>query len=255
MIRPLVAGNWKMNLDHVEAIHLVQQLGVLLRARSTERVDVMVLPPFTDLRSVTSVVEADRLALTVGAQHASDHDAGAFTGEVSLAMLARLGVRAVLVGHSERRQLFHMDDDTVARTFAACLRANLLPILCVGEPAEVRAAGDAAEYVEAQLRSALAGYERGRFVTAYEPIWAIGTGATAEPADVAEMARTIRAALPTDARGETPVLYGGSVTAATAAQLATEGRVDGFLVGGASLRADEFCDIVAQVNDCYAGRR
>jgi triosephosphate isomerase len=244
-----------MNLDHVEAIHLVQQLGVLLRAHSHDHVDVMVLPPSVDLRSVTSVIDADRLPIQVGAQHVSQHERGAYTGEISAAMLRRLGVGAVLVGHSERRQLFAMDEDTVAATFGAVQRASLRPILCVGETDEVRRGGEQVAYVTEQLDRAMVGALDTAFVVAYEPIWAIGTGVSAQVEEIEEMAVTIRRALPEARRTDTAVLYGGSVTADNVAEIARRGRVDGFLVGGASLRAEEFVAIVAQAHDCYGGTR
>lgn len=251
-MRPLVAGNWKMNKDYVEAVHLVQQLGVLLRARAVDRVDVMVLPPFVDLRSVTSVVAADRLPIAVGAQHASAHDRGAYTGETSVAMLSRLGITTVIVGHSERRRMYAMDDAVVAATLAAVRRGGLTPLLCVGEDEETRARGDHASFVRDQVRSALADAPAGDLVVAYEPIWAIGTGTPATTDDVAQMAAVVRDALPAGARESTPVLYGGSVTAASASELIAHGGVDGFLVGGASLDAEEFCAICVAVHDCYA---
>ena len=255
MIRPLIAGNWKMNLDHVEAIHLVQQIGVLLRAHAHDHVDVMVIPPAIDLRSVTSVVDADRLPLQVGAQHVHPVERGAYTGEISTGMLRRLGVRAVLVGHSERREMFHMDDAVVAATFSAVQRAELFPILCVGESAERRDDGDADDFVTRQLASALADASDAPFAVAYEPIWAIGTGAVASTEQIAAMAATIRAALPAHHRASTPVLYGGSVKADAAADLARHGDVNGFLVGGASLNAEEFVGIVTHANDCYGRSR
>jgi triosephosphate isomerase (TIM) len=251
-VRPLVAGNWKMNKDFVEAVHLIQQLGVLLRARDVEGVDVMVIPPFTDLRSVTSVIEADRLTVSIGAQHVSAHERGAYTGETSVAMLARLGVGTVVVGHSERRRLFGMDDDVVAATLAAVRRGGLTPLLCVGEDEESRSRGDHERFVTAQIRHALAGAPSGPLIVAYEPIWAIGTGTPATTEDVALMAGVVRAALAESARETTRVLYGGSVGASNAGELARAGGVDGFLVGGGSLDAEEFAAIVVATHDCYA---
>ncbi len=255
MIRPLVAGNWKMNLDHVEAIHLTQQIGVLLRSHPHEHVDVMVVPPVIDLRSVTSIVDADRLPIQIGAQHVNEHERGAFTGETSTAMLHRMGVHAVLVGHSERRQEFAMDDATVARTLRAVQHAGLLAIVCVGESAEVRESGDSADFVANQLLAALADATESPLVVAYEPIWAIGTGATAQVEQIAEMADVLRATLPAERRETTPILYGGSVKADNAAEIARGGRVNGFLVGGASLHAEEFVAIVAHADDCYGKTR
>jgi triosephosphate isomerase len=253
--RPLVAGNWKMNLDHVEAIHLVQQIGVLLHQRAPEHVSTMVIPPFTDLRSVSSVVDADRLRLSIGAQHASAFDRGPHTGEVSLSMLRRLGVSAVIVGHSERRAHYYMDDAAVRATFEAVQRAEMTAILCVGEDLEAREAGRHAAVVLAQLRAALESASATPFVVAYEPVWAIGTGVVAEVDQVAEMMSIVRAALPSAHSESTPVLYGGSVSAESAPELARDGALDGFLVGGASLRAEEFCAIVAALEDCYPRTR
>ncbi len=257
MVAPAVYGNWKMNLDHVEAIHLTQQLGVLLRRSPLEHVEVGVAPPFVDLRSVGSVIEADRLGLVLCAQHVNEHESGAHTGEVSLAMLERLGVRAVIVGHSERRRLYGMDDAVVARTLARVAGAGLRAILCVGEDLEVRRAGGEAAFVAEQLRAALAGLAedaRANVTVAYEPLWAIGTGVVAEATQVATLNRSIRATL--SALGlEAPVLYGGSVNAENAAELAREGALDGFLVGGASLRAETFHAVGRALDDWYASTR
>jgi triosephosphate isomerase len=255
MIRPLIAGNWKMNLDHVEAIHLTQQLGVLLRANAHDHVDVLVLPPAVDLRSVSSIIDADRLSLVLGAQHASSFDSGAYTGEISVAMLKRLGVKYVLVGHSERRQMFHMDNSVVAATFDAVRRGGLTPIVCVGESGEVRESGEHESFVSEQVHSALGATNDGEVVIAYEPIWAIGTGASAETAQIAEMAAVLRRALPSGLRESTPVLYGGSIRASNAGEIARHGAVNGFLVGGASVKAEEFVEIVAAANDCYGRTR
>ncbi len=254
MTRGLVIGNWKMNLDHVEAVHLTQQLVSVLANRPADRVDVAVAPPFVDLRSVTSVVEAERSVVGVAAQHVSDHDHGAFTGEVSVAMLKRLGVTSVLVGHSERRTMFHMDSDVVARTVRAVLAGGLHVILCVGENLDVRGAQSQDEYVRDQLASALRDQHgsEGHITVAYEPIWAIGTGQTATTDQIGEMMATIRGEMGRWGAGTGRVLYGGSVSAENASELATDGGVDGFLVGGASLKAESFAAIVTALNDCYA---
>lgn len=257
MASPAVYGNWKMNLDFVESVHLVQQLGVLFKSRPVEHITVGVAPPFADLRSAGSVIEAERLGLVLCAQHASEHESGAFTGEVSVAMLERLGVRAVIVGHSERRRHYAMDDGVVARTLARVTSSGLEAILCVGEALDVRQSGAAEAFVDAQLRVALAGLapEALSLVTvAYEPLWAIGTGVSAEPPDVAAMNGTIRRTL--KAHGAmAPVLYGGSVSPDTALELGREGGLDGFLVGGASLRAEAFYAICRTLDDCYAQKR
>jgi len=255
MIRPLVVGNWKMNLDHVEAIHLTQQIGVLMRQHAHEHVDVMIAAPFVDMRSVSSVIEADRLGIALAAQHVSALDNGAHTGEISVSMLKRLSVSAVIVGHSERRAMYAMDDRVVAATFDAVQRAEMTPIVCVGESLEVREAGDHESHVIDQVRRALAGVGERPYVVAYEPIWAIGTGVVAETAQVAEMMQCVRSALPTGHAERTPILYGGSVKSDNAVELSRHGAVDGFLVGGASLKADEFIAIVSAVNDCYPRTR
>jgi triosephosphate isomerase len=248
MSKALVIGNWKMNLDYVEAVHLTQQIAALLASRPAERVDVVVAPPFVDLRSVTSVLEAERASIAVAAQHVSDRENGAFTGEVSVAMLKRLGVSSVIVGHSERRTMYHMDADVVASTVRAVLRGGLETVLCVGEDLATREAEDHESFVSEQLTSALAGVEEfSEHVTvAYEPIWAIGWGLHATPADVTTMHAFIREELCRQfgAHGaDIAILYGGSVKPANAAELLALPEVGGALVGGASLAADDFLAI------------
>jgi triosephosphate isomerase len=256
--KPLVIGNWKMNLDFVEAVHLGQQLGVLLKNRPAEHTEVVVAPPFVDLRSVTSIVASERIAMTVAAQHVNPHENGAHTGEVSVAMLQRLGVEWVLVGHSERRAMYAMDDAVVAATLRAVVRSGLKAVLCVGEALDVREEGDQDEWVRRQLRGALEGLDE-RFAelvtVAYEPIWAIGTGLTATTEQVHEMMTHVRSVLAALKLGEARVLYGGSVNAENAASLVAEGHVDGFLVGGASLKAESFLGIIGACDDCYALKR
>ncbi len=256
MRRALIVGNWKMNLDHVEAVHLTQQLAVILASRPAEHVEVVVAPPFVDLRSVTSVIEAEHSVLEVGAQHVNPRPAGAHTGEIAVPMLARLHVRWVIVGHSERRTLYAMDDQTVAETARAAVAGRLRAIVCVGEAEDVRARGEHRAFVESQVAAALGGLSaaEGEVVVAYEPIWAIGTGRTASVADVAEMTGVIRAAVAATGLTGVRVLYGGSVTGDNAAEL-FGADVDGFLVGGASLRAESFAAIVAAGESCYAGSR
>ena len=256
-MKPFVLGNWKMNLDHVQAIHLTQQLGVLVRTMEPGVINVAVAAPFTDLRSVSSVIDADRLALHVVAQHVHFEESGAFTGEVSVAMLKRLGVSAVIVGHSERRSMFGMSDDVVRATAAAAWRGDLKVVLCVGEDEATRESGDHVEFVVSQLADALleANVTPGALAVAYEPIWAIGSGATASTAQVREVVEGLRAALPEALRDNTPVLYGGSVKPDNAEELVREGRADGFLVGGASLKAETFFAIVSAVADCYPRNR
>lgn len=256
--RAIVIGNWKMNLDHVEAIHLTQQLGVLLRAHNPEQTDVVVSPPFVDLRSVTSIIDADRLNMTVAAQHVNPAESGAFTGEVSAGMLKRLGVQSVIVGHSERREQFGMTDEIVCTTVRAAFAAGLKVILCVGEGLDVREAGGAEAYVSTQIASALESVSERyseSLLVAYEPIWAIGTGATASPDVVRETLDAIRGALPTPFAKKTPILYGGSVKPENAEELVLLSGCDGFLVGGASLNAEHFVQIVTAVDGCYGKQR
>ncbi len=247
-----------MNLDFVEALHLTQQLGVLLRHRPLEHVDVVVAPPFVDLRTVSSVIESERSLVTVAAQHVSEHRAGPFTGEVSVAMLQRLTVAAVIVGHSERRAHYAMDDDVVARTVRAVTASGLDAIVCVGEDGDVRDEGHHVTFVAEQLGRALgAGTEsqRGRVCVAYEPVWAIGRGTSATAEQVREMSRAIREVLVSLNLGDARVLYGGSVNGENASTLLRDGEVQGFLVGGASLRAESFVAILRASDDCYARKR
>jgi len=255
--KPLVIGNWKMNLDFVEAVHLGQQIGVLMKNRPSEHTETVVAPPFVDLRSVSSIVDSERIPIALAAQHVNPHENGAHTGEVSLSMLKRLGVTWVLVGHSERRAMYAMDDAVVALTLRAVVRGGLKAVLCVGEALEVREDGDHDEWVRRQLRAALDGLD-GRFAeqitVAYEPIWAIGTGLTADVEQVRAMMGHVRSVLAPTFR-EARVLYGGSVNAENAASLVAEGRADGFLVGGASLKAESFLAIIQACDDCYALKR
>jgi len=256
--RAVVIGNWKMNLDHVEAIHLVQQLGVLMRAHTPERTDVVIAPPFVDLRSVCSVIEADRLNIAVAAQHVNPAESGALTGEISPGMLKRLGVQRVIVGHSERREMFGMTDEIVASTVRSALQIGLRVILCVGEGHDVREAGGATEFVTEQITTALEGVNERYFeeiVIAYEPIWAIGTGAIATADVVSVMVDAIRDALPPVLKKVMSVIYGGSVKPENAEELITVGGCDGFLVGGASLNAQQFVQIVSNVDGCYGKNR
>lgn len=254
----LVIGNWKMNLDHVEAIHLTQQLGVLHRNTNIENVVTVLAPPFTDIRSVASVIEADRLPFQMGAQHVHHLEGGAFTGEISIPMLRRLGVKYIVVGHSERREYFGMTDAIVNQTLTAVVAAGLTAVVCVGESSTTREEGDAARFVRDQVGVALDRIKSkfaSNVVVAYEPLWAIGTGAVPTGEQVAEMASTIRAAVPSDWEERTAVLYGGSVKPDNAELLMRNGDVDGFLVGGASLTADGFLQIVKVVSDCYSKKR
>lgn len=248
--RPLMAGNWKMNLNHFEAIKLVQKLAFSLTEKQLEDVEVAVLPPFTDIRSVQTLVDGDKLLIEYGAQDLSAHASGAYTGEISGAMLAKLGCTFVTVGHSERRQYHAESDELVNAKVKAALANELTPILCVGEGLDVREAGNHVEYTLAQLDGGLAGLspaEVEKVVVAYEPVWAIGTGKTATPEDAQEVIGAIRAQL-AKTQGESTaqavrVLYGGSVKGGNIAEIMAQPDVDGALVGGASLDGDEFAKI------------
>ncbi len=248
--KPLMAGNWKMHKTHIEAIATVQKLHFLLSREDYERVEVAVFPPFTALRSVQVLLESDRIPIYLGAQDIFWEEEGAFTGEVSGRMLAALGVRYVLVGHSERRHLLGEDDGVVAKKLRAAVRTGLTPILCVGERIEEREAGRTWEVVGRQVEAAMAGLEgetRG-LVVAYEPVWAIGTGRTATPDDASQASEIIRSRLGEllgeAAREEVRVLYGGSVNSGNIGMFMAAKGVDGALVGGASLDPEEFARIV-----------
>ena len=247
---PLMAGNWKMNLNHLEAIALVQKLAFSLSPADHDAVEVVVLPPFTDLRSVQTLVDGDRLLLAHGAQDLSPHEAGAHTGDISGAMLAKLGCRYVLVGHSERREHHGEGDDVVRSKLQAAVRSGLVPVLCLGEGLDVRRAGHHVDHTTAQLRAALEGLpaEAARaLVLAYEPVWAIGTGEVATPEDAQQVCAALRSTLaelyPGDLADGVRVLYGGSVKSSNVRALMEQPDVDGGLVGGASIDADEFARI------------
>ncbi|HEX7461631.1 MAG TPA: triose-phosphate isomerase [Dermatophilaceae bacterium] len=249
---PLMAGNWKMNLDHLQGTHLVQKLDWTLRDAKHDygAVEVAVLVPFTDLRSVQTLIEGDKLFLKHGAQDLSVHDSGAYTGEISGAFLSKLGCTYVLVGHSERRQYHAEDDAVVAAKVKAAYRHGLTPILCCGEGLEVRKEGRQVEHVLAQIDAALDGVTHAQvrsIVIAYEPIWAIGTGEVATPADAQEVCSAIRTRLAELYSGDTAdgirILYGGSVKAGNVAEIMAQTDVDGTLVGGASIVVDEFVSI------------
>jgi len=249
--RPLISGNWKMNLNHFEAIQIVQKLGYLVGKDDAAVVDVSLHPPFTDIRSVQTLLEADQLPFSLGAQNCHPEDKGAFTGEVSPAFLAKLGVRYVIVGHSERRQLFGETDDFVAKKAVAVLKHGMTPIVCVGETREEREAGRAVEIVTAQVRGSLTGLngtQVGGLVVAYEPIWAIGTGLTATAIDAQEMCAAVRSTVGekwgSASADSVRIQYGGSVKAGNVVELMAQPDVDGALVGGASLDPDEFARIV-----------
>ncbi len=250
--KPLLAGNWKMNLNHVEAVGLVQKLAWTLedKKHDPEKSEVVVLPPFTDLRTVQTLVEGDKLKLGFGAQDLSEHGNGAYTGEVSGAMLAKLNCGYVTVGHSERRQYHAEDDATVNRKAKAALGAGIVPIVCVGEGLEVRQAGEHVPYTVAQLDGSLQGLSAEQvagLVIAYEPVWAIGTGEVATPADAQEVCAAIRSRIGEvhgpEVADQVRVLYGGSVKANNVAAIMAQHDVDGCLVGGASLVVEEFSAI------------
>ena len=250
---PLMAGNWKMNLDHHAATHFVQKLAWTLKDAKHDfsSVEVAVLPPFTDLRSVQTLVDADKLEIVYGAQDVSAQLSGAYTGEISPVFLAKLGATYVAVGHSERRQYHHEDDATVAAKAKSAFSQGVVPIVCVGEGLDVRKAGNQVSYTLAQLRGSIAGLtkeEAAQVVIAYEPVWAIGTGEVATPEDAQEVCGAIRgelAKLYDDAvAAAVRVLYGGSVKSGNVASIMAKPDVDGALIGGASLDAEEFAKIV-----------
>ncbi len=249
---PFIAGNWKMNLDHLEAIRTLQKFVFSLPKDYYEKVDVAFMVPFTDLRSVQTLVEGDKLKISFGAQDVSAHESGAYTGEVSGHMLARLGCEWVVVGHSERREYHSETNEIVAAKAAAAHANNIKPIVCVGEPLEIREAGTHVDFVVTQTRESLTGLTREQMlntVVAYEPVWAIGTGKVASAQDAQEVCAAIRklvAELYDNEVAETVrVLYGGSVKTESVAELLEQPDVDGGLVGGASLEGEEFARLVA----------
>jgi len=250
---PLIAGNWKMNMDHVQGITLLQKLAWTLSDAKHDfsRVEVVVFPPFTDLRSTQTLVQGDKLKVAYGAQDLSPEDSGAYTGDISGQFLSRLGCSYVLVGHSERRNVHGESDELLNAKLKAAFRNNLVPILCVGEGLAERQAGNHLLHTLEQVRNGLVGLsaeEVSGLVIAYEPVWAIGTGEVAGPEDAQEMCSTIRAELADlydDAvAAKVRLLYGGSVKASNAASILKERDVDGVLVGGASLDVAEFANIV-----------
>jgi triosephosphate isomerase len=249
--RPIIAANWKMHKTHLEAIQAVQKLSYLLDVDDAERVEVVVCPAFTALRAVETLINSDRLPYRLGAQDVHPKDQGAFTGEVSPPMLKALGVRYVIVGHSERRQLFGEDDALVNEKVRAVLAHGMTPILCVGESLQERDLGNTGERVTGQVRAALAGVSADdavRLVLAYEPIWAIGTGRNAEPADAGEVIGLIRttvaAAFGESVATAVRIQYGGSVKAGNIRDFMAHPEIDGALVGGASLDPEELALIV-----------
>jgi triosephosphate isomerase len=249
--KPLISGNWKMNHTHLDAIAVVQKLAYTLGPADYDRADVSVHPAFTALRSVQTLLEADSVPIALGAQDVHPADSGAFTGEVSPVMLAKLNVAYVIVGHSERRQHFGETDESVNQKLLAVMRHRMTPILCVGETLEEREAGTTEAKVLGQLEAGFQGVSSeaaARAVVAYEPIWAIGTGRNASPGDAQDVCASIRAWLAGNydagVAARVRVQYGGSVTPDNVAELMAQADVDGALVGGASLDAERFARIV-----------
>ncbi len=248
--RPLIAGNWKMNLNHLEAIALTQKIAFSLNEQQLTAVEVVVLPPFTNLRSVQTLIDGDRLLIGYGAQDLSQHKSGAYTGDISGGMLAKLGCQYVVVGHSERRQ-YHAEDDALVNAKVKAAYANdIIPIVCIGEGLEIREAGEQVPYTLAQLDGALAkipAEQAASIVIAYEPVWAIGTGKVATPDDAQEVCAAIRKRIGELYNAEVAdtarILYGGSVKANNIAGIMAKDDVDGALVGGASLDGDEFATL------------
>lgn len=246
---PLIAGNWKMNLDHLQAIALIQKLAWTLNEKNHDfkDVEVCVIPPFTSLRSAQTLIEAEKFELTLGAQDISKHSAGAFTGEISGSMLTKLAVKYVLVGHSERRQYQGEDDSLVAAKVTSCFASNIVPIICVGETSEqLQEFGPSAIPVRQTLAALDAQQNLSDFVVAYEPVWAIGTGEIATPEQAENVASEIRSAIAQkygEVADQVRILYGGSVKANNVAGFMQGSNIDGVLVGGASLDSDEFAGI------------
>ena len=246
---PLIAGNWKMNHDHLEAIQSAQKLVFAFPKDGYEVVDIALTVPFTDLRSIQTLVEGDKLQITYGAQDVSEHDNGAYTGDISAAMLEKLGCTWVVVGHSERREYHGETNEQVAAKAKKALEHGITPIVCVGEPLEVREAGDHLDFVVKQTRESLAGVDASKVVIAYEPVWAIGTGKVASAADAQEVCHGIRELVRElagdDAAEQVRILYGGSVKTDTVAEIVGQPDIDGGLVGGASLDGQEFAKLAA----------
>ena len=250
MRKPLIAGNWKMNLNHLEAIAVTQKLSYSLEEKDYDAVDVTILPPFTDIRSVQTLVDGDRLRLTYGAQDLSPESSGAYTGDISGSMLSKLGCTFVAVGHSERRAIHGESDELLNRKLKAALTNEITPIFCIGEELAIREAGTHVEHVLDQVRNGLKGFHKPdlkKIVFAYEPVWAIGTGKTATPEDAQEVCAAIRVELAKIGSDEIAaaarILYGGSVKSANIVEIMRQPDVDGVLVGGASLDPEEFARI------------
>ena len=249
--KPLISGNWKMNLNHFEAIQLVQKLSYALTKDDVEAIDVSIHPPFTDLRSVQTVLQADKIPISLGAQNCHWEASGAFTGEISPDLLAKLSVEYVIAGHSERRQLFGETNQDVNRKVKAILKAEMTPIMALGETLEQRESGTMEAHIVEQVLEGLAGVKKAQvaeMVIAYEPIWAIGTGVVATPADAQEVCAlirsTVREKFGDDAADGVRIQYGGSVKPGTAPELMNEPDIDGALIGGAALSADDFAHCI-----------
>ncbi|ASY22520.1 TpiA Triosephosphate isomerase [Candidatus Planktophila versatilis] len=250
MRKPLMAGNWKMNLNHLEAIAVAQKLVYSLADKDYDEVDVAIIPPFTDIRSIQTMVDGDRLRLQYGAQDLSPEASGAFTGDISGSMLAKLGCTFVVIGHSERRAIHHEDDALINRKIRAALTHELTPIFCVGEDLPVRESGAHVSHVIRQVRAGLEGFhkpELKKIVIAYEPVWAIGTGKSATPEDAQEVCAAIREEIEQIGSSEIAanmrILYGGSVKSSNIAEIMKQADVDGALIGGASLDPEELAKI------------
>jgi triosephosphate isomerase (TIM) len=250
MRKPLMAGNWKMNLNHLEAIAVAQKLVYSLGDKDYDAVDVAIIPPFTDIRSIQTLIDGDRLRLLYGAQDISPESSGAFTGDISGHMLAKLGCSFVVIGHSERRAIHKEDDALVNRKIKAALANELTPIFCVGEELAIRESGAHVSHVIRQIRAGLEGFskpELKKIVIAYEPIWAIGTGKTATPEDAQEVCSAIREEIASigsaDIAANMRILYGGSVKSSNISEIMKQADVDGALIGGASLDPEELAKI------------
>ena len=251
MRKPLMAGNWKMNLNHLEAIAVAQKLVYSLDDKDFDAVDVAIIPPFTDIRSIQTLIDGDRLRLTYGAQDLSPEASGAFTGDIAGSMLHKLGCTFVLIGHSERRAIHGESDALINRKIKAALANEIIPIFCVGEELAIRESGAHASHVIRQVRAGLEGFtkpELKKIVIAYEPVWAIGTGKVATPEDAQEVCAAIREEIENIGSAEIAsnmrILYGGSVKSSNIAEIMKKSDVDGALIGGASLVPEELAKIV-----------
>jgi triosephosphate isomerase len=251
MRKPLMAGNWKMNLNHLEAIAVAQKLVYSLDDKDYDAVDVAIIPPFTDIRSIQTLIDGDRLRLTYGAQDLSPEASGAFTGDIAGSMLHKLGCTFVLIGHSERRAIHAESDALINRKIKAALANEIIPIFCVGEELAIRESGAHVSHVIRQVRAGLEGFtkpELKKIVIAYEPVWAIGTGKVATPEDAQEVCAAIREEVENIGSAEIAsnmrILYGGSVKSSNIAEIMKKSDVDGALIGGASLDPEELAKIV-----------